>query len=85
MELFKKLKRYKGFKTIRYTYDCNLTIIALEHKFSTIIELASYVHSLKDHVEIKILNSNNDRTIYKGSVSYFIDNTPSEINKEIYV
>lgn len=83
MDLFKKLKRHKSFKTVWSSFDKSNNVIILEHVFNNIIALASYVHSLKSHVDITILNQNN-RIIYFGTCGDFKKSTPYEINKEIY-
>lgn len=83
MDLFKKLKRHKSFKTVRSSFDKSNNVIILEHIFNNIIALASYVHSLKSHVDITILSQNN-KILYFGTSGDFQKFTPDEINRQIY-
>ncbi len=83
MDLFKNLKRHKSFKTVRSSFDKSNNVIILEHVFNNIIALASYVHSLKSHVDVTILSQNN-RILYFGTAGDFQKHTPDKINREIY-
>lgn len=47
----------------------------IERKFNTLLDLISYIHSLKGYLWIRIANSNNRKTLFGGFASYFIGQT----------
>lgn len=47
----------------------------VERKFNTLLDLISYIHSLKGHLWIRIANLNNKKTLFGGFVSYFKNQT----------
>lgn len=70
---YRKIK--KGFRLEVYSVDIpfgnNLMEIVFEGKFKTLLDLISYIESIKDSLWISIHNSNKRITLFGGKVSYF--------------
>lgn len=77
--------RLKAYRT-HTSFGGGLMECVIERKFETLLDLISYIHSLKGHIWVIIANSNNRKTLFGGFVSYFKTQTrDTEFGKMIYI